>query len=320
MLFQPIVYALIFVGVLAIVEGVYLIAFGKTLRREKRINRRLALLQEGRDTEEVLTILRAEREGSERVKKLPVIGVLLEEARKASITLTPVSITVTLVSMIVVSFVMLTMFTSAILQVRMLVAVLLGYSSLYLWLRDKAKKRIGLFEEQLPDALDLIVRSLRVGHPMTASIAIVAREMPDPLGTEFGLISDESTYGMDINEALDRLANRIPVPDLRFLAIAMHIQSTSGGNLAEVLEGLSRVIRSRFKLFRKIKAITAEARWSGWFLSIFPILALLMVQVVQPTYYDDVSDHPFFMPGAILTFILLVANIIFMRMLVNIKV
>ena len=153
-----------------------------------------------------------------------------------------------------------------------------------------------------------------------ASIAIVAREMPDPLGTEFGLISDESTYGMDINEALDRLANRIPVPDLRFLAIAMHIQSTSGGNLAEVLEGLSRVIRARFKLFRKIKAITAEARWSGWFLSIFPILALLMVQVVQPTYYDDVSDHPFFMPGAILTFILLVANIIFMRMLVNIKV
>lgn len=320
MLFQPIVYALIFVGVLAIVEGVYLIAFGKTLRREKRINRRLALLQEGRDTEEVLTILRAEREGSERVKKLPVIGVLLEEARKASITLTPVTITITLVSMIVVSFVMLTLFTNAILQVRMLVAVLLGYSSLYLWLRDKAKKRIGLFEEQLPDALDLIVRSLRVGHPMTASIAIVAREMPDPLGTEFGLISDESTYGMDINEALDRLADRIPVPDLRFLAIAMHIQSTSGGNLAEVLEGLSRVIRARFKLFRKIKAITAEARWSGWFLSIFPILALLMVQVVQPTYYDDVSDHPFFMPGAILTFILLIANIIFMRMLVNIKV
>lgn len=320
MLFQPIVYALIFVGVLAIVEGVYLIAFGKTLRREKRINRRLALLQEGRDTEEVLTILRAEREGSERVKKLPVIGVLLEEARKASITLTPVTITITLVSMVVVSFVMLTLFTNAILQVRMLVAVLLGYSSLYLWLRDKAKKRIGLFEEQLPDALDLIVRSLRVGHPMTASIAIVAREMPDPLGTEFGLISDESTYGMDINEALDRLADRIPVPDLRFLAIAMHIQSTSGGNLAEVLEGLSRVIRARFKLFRKIKAITAEARWSGWFLSIFPILALLMVQVVQPTYYDDVSDHPFFMPGAILTFILLIANIIFMRMLVNIKV
>jgi len=320
MLFQPIIYALIFVGVLAIVEGVYLIAFGKTLKREKKVNRRLMLLQEGRDTEEVLTILRAEREGSERTRKLPVVGVLLEQARRASLTMSPMTMTLALVGLIGVSFVFLTLFTGAVLQVRIVVALALGYSSLYLWLRDKAKKRIALFEEQLPDALDLIVRSLRVGHPMTASISIVAREMPDPLGTEFGLIADESTYGMSITEALDRMAQRIPVPDLKFLAIALAIQSQSGGNLAEVLEGLSKVIRSRFKLFRKVKAITAEARWSGWFLSIFPVLALLMVQVVQPTYYDDVSDHPLFLPGAILTCVLLVLNVIFMRILVNIKV
>jgi len=320
MLFQPIIYALIFVGVLAIVEGVYLIVFGRTLKREKRVNRRLMLLQEGRDTEEVLTILRAEREGSERTRKLPVIGVLLEQARRANITISPGGMALALVGLIGVTFVMLSLFTSAIIQVRIVVALALGYTSLYLWLRDKAKKRISLFEEQLPDALDLIVRSLRVGHPMTASISIVAREMPDPLGTEFGLISDESTYGMAITEALDRLADRIPVPDLRFLAIAVNIQSTSGGNLAEVLEGLARVIRSRFKLFRKVKAITAEARWSGWFLSIFPILALLMVQVVQPSYYDDVSDHPLFLPGTIITVVLLVLNIVFMRILVNIKV
>jgi tight adherence protein B len=320
MLFQPIIYALIFIGVLAMVEGLYLLLFGKTLRREKKVNRRLALLQEGRDTEEVLTILRAEREGSERKRRLPVIGVLLDFARQASIAATPVGITLTLVGLIALSFFLLTVFTSAVLQIRILVAVALGYASLYMWLRDKAKKRIKLFEEQLPDALDLMVRSLRVGHPMTASIGIVAREMPDPLGTEFGLVADEATYGMNVNQALERVADRIPVADLRFLAVAMNIQATSGGNLAEVLEGLSKVIRSRFKLFRKIKAITAEARWSGWFLSIFPVLALLMVQVVQPNYYDDVSDHPAFIPGAIVTFILLVVNIIFMRILVNIKV
>ena len=320
MLFQPIIYALIFVGVLAIVEGIYLLAYGKSLKREKKVNRRLTLLQDGKDTEEVLTILRAEREGSERVRKLPVIGVLLDQARQASINLTPVSVTLALLGLIGLSFFMLTVFTGAVLQVRIIVALILGYGSLYLWLRDKARKRIKLFEEQLPDALDLMVRSLRVGHPMTASVGIVAREMPDPLGTEFGLVADEATYGMDINKALERTADRIPVPDLRFLAIAMNIQATSGGNLAEVLEGLSKVIRSRFKLFRKVRAITAEARWSGWFLSIFPILALLMVQVVQPTYYDDVADHPLFMPGAIATFILLVVNVIFMRILVNIKV
>lgn len=320
MLFQPLIYALIFVGVLAIVEGVYLIVYGKSLKREKKVNRRLTLLQDGKDTEEVLTILRAEREGSERVRKLPVIGTLLDQARQASITMTPLSMAIALVGLIGVSFFMLTVFTNAVLQVRIVVALILGYGSLFLWLRDKARKRIKLFEEQLPDALDLMVRSLRVGHPMTASVGIVAREMPDPLGTEFGLVADEATYGMDINKALERTADRMPVADLRFLAIAMNIQATSGGNLAEVLEGLSRVIRARFKLFRKVRAITAEARWSGWFLSIFPVLALLMVQVVQPTYYDAVSDHPLFLPGAILTFILLVVNIIFMRILVNIKV
>ena len=320
MLFQPLIYALIFVAVIAIVEGIYLIVYGKTLKREKRVNRRLRLLQDGKDTEEVLTILRAEREGSERQRKIPVIGVLLDQARQASITMSPVAMVITLVGLIGASFFLLSVFTGAVLQVRIVVALVVGYGALFLWLRDKARKRIKLFEEQLPDALDLMVRSLRVGHPMTASVGIVAREMPDPLGTEFGLVADEATYGMDINRALERTADRMPVPDLRFLAIAMNIQSTSGGNLAEILEGLSKVIRARFKLFRKVRAITAEARWSGWFLSIFPVLALLMVQVVQPTYYDDVSDHPLFLPGAILTFILLIVNVIFMRILVNIKV
>jgi tight adherence protein B len=155
---------------------------------------------------------------------------------------------------------------------------------------------------------------------MTAAIGIVAKEMADPLGTEFGLIADEATYGMTVTDAIDRMAVRVPVHDLQFLAIAMSIQATSGGNLAEILDGLSKVIRARFKLFRKVKAITAEARWSGWFLSIFPVIALLLVQVVQPDYYDRVSDHPLFLPGAIVTFVLLVVNVIFMRWLVNIKV
>ncbi|MCL5777109.1 type II secretion system F family protein [Limibaculum sp. FT325] len=320
MLFQPIVYALIFVGVLLMVEGVYLIVFGKTLRREKKINRRLALLQEGKDTEEVLSILRAERDGKKYDMRIPIIGSMMEQARFANIAITPLWIVGTLIFLMIVAFAMLTGFTSASLPIRILVAIIISYGALFIWLRNKAKARISLLEEQFPDAIDLMVRSLRVGHPITAAIAIVAREMPDPLGSEFGLIADEATYGMNINDALDRLAARVPVPDLRFFAIAVNIQSTSGGNLAEVLDGLSRVIRARFKLFRKVRAITAEARWSGWFLSFFPIFALLMVQVVKPDYYDNVSDHPLFMPGAILTFILLFLNIIFMRLMVNIKV
>ena len=320
MLFQPLIYAFIFVGVFLMVEGVYLLIYGKALKREQKVNRRLVLLQQGRDTEEVLNILRHEREGSEKNERLPVIGPLVEMARHASITLSVMQIVLSLVGLVVVSYLMLTIFTGAVIQIRIVVALITGYAAFYIWLRGKAKKRIALFEEQLPDALDLMVRSLRVGHPITAAIGIVAKEMSDPLGSEFGLIADEATYGMSVTDAIDRMADRVPVTDLRFLSISMSIQASSGGNLAEILEGLSRVIRARFKLFRKVKAITAEARWSGWFLSVFPIIALLLVQVVQPDYYDRVSDHPLFMPGAILTFILLVVNVFFMRWLVNIKV
>ncbi len=320
MLFQPLIYALIFVGVFLMVEGVYLLIYGKTLKREKKVNRRLALLQQGRDTEEVLNILRLEREGSERIERLPVVGPLAEMARHAAITLSLTQIILSLIGLVVMAFLLLTILTGAVIQIRIVVALVTGYAAFYIWLRGKAKKRIALFEEQLPDALDLMVRSLRVGHPMTAAIGIVAKEMADPLGTEFGLIADEATYGMSVTDAIDRMATRVPVPDLQFLAIAMNIQATSGGNLAEILDGLSKVIRARFKLFRKVKAITAEARWSGWFLSVFPVIALLLVQVVQPDYYDRVSDHPLFVPGAILTFILLVINVFFMRWLVNIKV
>ncbi len=320
MLLQPVIYAVIFVGVLLMVEGLYLIAFGQTLKREKKVNRRLALLQDGHDTEEVLSILRNEREAGKKATSLPILGPLVEKARHANIMLTPRALAMMLVSIIIICFVMLSLFTGAVLSLRILIGVVMGYGTLYMWLRNKAKKRIYLFEEQLPDSLDLMVRSLRVGHPINAAISIVAREMPDPIGTEFGLIADETTYGMTVTDAMDRMATRVPVPDLRFLAVALNIQSQTGGNLAEILDGLSKVIRARFKLFRKVKAITAEARWSGWFLSVFPVIALLGVQVVDPEYYDRVSDHYLFLPGAIVTFVLLVVNVIFMRILVNIKV
>ena len=147
----------------------------------------------------------------------------------------------------------------------------MGVGGVYVWINRKAKKRMALIEEQLPDAVELMVRSLRVGHPFSTAIGIVAKEIPDPLGTEMGIISDEAAYGRDMGESLKAMAERIDMQDLRFLAVAVAIQSQAGGNLAEILDGLAKVIRSRFKLFRRVKAITAEAKWSGKFLSGFPL-------------------------------------------------
>ena len=318
-MFQPVVYGLIFVGVYLALAGIYLLFFGGQLRRGRRINRRLALLEEGRDSEEVLAILRQEREGGP-LRRAPIAGHLAELARYANVVLSNRALYLLLAALIAAAFLALTVLTDAGLPVRLVVAAVIGYAALYFWLRGRARRRIAMIEEQLPDALDLMVRSLRVGHPINAAIGIVAREMPDPIGTEFGLLADEATYGMSISDALDKLTARVPVADLRFLAIAVHIQASSGGNLAEILEGLSAVIRSRFKLFRKVRAITAEARWSGYFLSIFPIVALLLVQLIDPNYYDRVSDHPLFVPGAVLTVVFLAANVFFMRVLSEIKV
>ncbi len=319
-MFQVTVYALIFAGIYLMLAGLYLLAFGRQIRRGRRINRRLALLQEGRDSEEVLAILRHERDGAEDAERAPLVGKLAEMARHANVAVSPRTLWLLLALLTAVAFLLFALFTNASPIVRLAAGALMAYAALYTWLRGKSRRRIELMEEQLPDALDLMVRSLRVGHPINSAIGIVAREMPDPIGTEFGLLADEATYGMSINEAMDKLTARVPVSDLRFLAIAINIQSSSGGNLAEILEGLSAVIRSRFKLFRKVRAMTAEARWSGWFLSIFPIVALVAVQVIDPNYYDRVADHPLFVPGAILTFVFLAANVLFMRVLADIKV
>ena len=107
---------------------------------------------------------------------------------------------------------------------------------------------------------------------------------------------------------------------MRFLAVAVTIQKQSGGNLAEILEGLAKVIRARFKLFRRVKAITAEAKWSGMFLSAFPIGALIMINIIQPNYYDDVKETSAFIPAALVVAVFLIINVIFMKIMVNIKV
>ncbi|MFT6772917.1 MAG: tight adherence protein B [Paracoccaceae bacterium] len=320
MSFEPLIFAFIFIGVLLMVQGLYMLVFGKSNSLSKKVNRRIALLEKGIDAEEVLTQLRKEHEQHLGLSSIPIMSPLFDKAAQANMPWSPMTLTLVLLMATTVAFIGLTMFTTAAMAVRIVVAVVMGYGAMFVWLRGLAKKRLELFEEQLPDAVELMVRSLRVGHPFSSAVAIVASEMADPIGSEFGMIADESIYGMDVTESLEHLAERVAVPDLRFLAVAVMIQAQSGGNLAEILEGLSRVIRSRFKLFRKVNAITAEARWSGWFLSAFPLIALMVVQLLRPNYYDGVIDHPLFIPATIVVGVMLVINVLFMRMMVNIKV
>ena len=317
---EPIIYGLIFLAVLALVQGIYLTVFGKSISLNNRVNRRMQMLESGAGREQVLEQLRKEMSQHMKSKSIPLYSILAEKAQKANIAFTPSQLIMVMAILTVVSFVLLTFGTTAVFAIRAVLSVVMGVGAVFVWVNNTAKKRLGMIEEQLPDAVELMVRSLRVGHPFTSAMQIVAKEVPDPLGSEMGVISDESAYGRDVGEALKHMAERLDMQDLRFLAVAVTIQQTSGGNLAEILDGLAKVIRARFKLFRRVKAITAEAKWSGMFLSVFPIGALIMITVIQPNYYDDVKETAAFIPACLVVAAFLVVNMFVMKALVNIKV
>jgi tight adherence protein B len=316
----PLIYVLIFVAVLVLVEGIYLTVFGKSISLNSRISRRLALLEKNGNREQVLEQLRKEMGQHMAARGIPLYSILATKAQKANIAFSPKALIGLMGVLSVFSYLGLTIGTDASTSIRIMIAIVMGVGGIYTWVNKKAKKRMALMEEQLPDAVELMVRSLRVGHPFSAAIGIVAKEVPDPLGTEFGMIADEAAYGRDVSESLKAFAERMDSQDLRFLAVAVTIQQQSGGNLAEILEGLAKVVRARFKLFRRVSAITAEAKWSGMFLSAFPIAALLMINVLKPDYFDEVKDTPVFIPACLVVAVFLIINIIFMKMMVNIKV
>ncbi|MBU2982978.1 type II secretion system F family protein [Lentibacter algarum] len=317
---EPLIYGLIFIGVLVLVEGLYLVAFGKSISLNSRVNRRLDMIEKGNKRADVMDKLRKEMNQHKGSMGIPLYSLLAEKAQRAALAFTPGQLIGIMGIVSVVAFLGLTVGTDTDLPIRIALAPAMGIGGVFFWVNSKAKKRISMIEEQLPDAVELMVRSLRVGHPFASAVQIVSKEIKDPLASEFGIIADESAYGRDVGEALKDMAERIGLQDLRFLAVAVTIQQVSGGNLAEILDGLAKVIRARFRLFRRVKAITAEAQWSGKFLSAFPVVALIVINVLDPHYYDVVMDHPYFIPACIFVGVMLTLNLFVMRVLTDIKV
>jgi tight adherence protein B len=182
-------------------------------------------------------------------------------------------------------------------------------------LRVARAKRIARFAEQLPDAIDIIVRGLRVGHPFSTAIDLVARELPDPIGSEFGMTSDEITFGKDAATAIDNLYRRVGQEDLLFLVVSIKIQSQTGGNLAEILGRLSRLIRMRIKLGLKVRALSAEGRMSGYFLTAMPFILFGIVTLMSPNYFEEVKNSIWLVPALLYGGLsILIGNIVIYRM------
>jgi tight adherence protein B len=160
------------------------------------------------------------------------------------------------------------------------------------WVRFRGERRVRKFEEQFPEAIELIARALRAGHAMTTGLALVAEELPDPVGGEFRLVYDRQNFGMSMPDALRLFADRVPLLDARFFVTAVLTQRESGGNLAEILDNLGDVIRQRFRVKRQIRVVTAHARLTGWVLVLMPVVIGLGMVVVAPDHILTLVRDP----------------------------
>lgn len=204
--------------------------------------------------------------------------------------------------------------------VPILVFVVLVPSIPVVFLSFRRSRRQKVFGVQLPECLDVVVRSLRAGHPTPVAIALVAREMSDPIGTEFGMVSDEMTYGLPLAEAVTNMMDRVGLEDLRLLVIAIAIQATTGGNLSDILANLSKVIRERAMLRSKIRALSGEGRMSAIVLSVFPFLLAGVISMMAPDYYTSVADSPIVRYGISAALALMVIGDYIMYRMVNFEI
>jgi tight adherence protein B len=165
--------------------------------------------------------------------------------------------------------------------VALLVGFLLGGAPI-VYVLAKRKQRFGRFDQGLPEAIDLMVSALRAGHSLVSAIGLVANESPDPIGPEFKICFDEQNYGLDLRVAMENLIIRVPLQDLRIIVIAILIQRSSGGNLAEVLDKASYLVRERFRLRRQVQTHTAQGRLTGWILTFLPVVLGVGLYLVNP--------------------------------------
>jgi tight adherence protein B len=189
-----------------------------------------------------------------------------------------------------------------------------------LLLYSMQKRRLGKIVEQLPETLDILVRSLRAGHPIPTGIHTIATEMPDPIRTEFRLVFDVMTYGLDLRSAFERMEQRVPVPELRYMTAAVRIQYATGGNLAEILASLATVMRERLKLRMKVKALSAEGRLSGRILAAIPFLVTGFITFANPDYYSEAGTNSTLSAMLWGALILVIGGIVMMRRMLNIRV
>jgi tight adherence protein B len=280
---------IVFLFFLFATYAVFLLGSRKSDARQARLQQRVeeALQQSpGRSVEESIRIMREDSIGGS-----PLINDFLSPlkfTKQLDTTLRQADMDITVTRMLlfcVIAGAMAGLAAYTVLNglVALIMAVIATVVPI-MFVSRKRKKRLEKFNSQLPDTLDLLSRSLSVGHAFSESLHQISTEMPDPIATEFRIAFEEQKLGLSTKAALDRLGDRVPLLDLRLCITAIHIQRETGGNLGEILEKVSQTIRARFKLMEDFRTMTTASRGSAWILCGLPILIILMLTALNPDY------------------------------------
>lgn len=184
----------------------------------------------------------------------------------------------------------------------------------------KRAARLNRFEEQLPEALDIIARALKAGHPFSETLNLISEEMQDPIAGEFGRVFSDLNFGMPLKPAFQSLLARVPSMSLHTVVTAVLIQSETGGALAEVLDNVAGIIRGRFKLQRKIKTLSAEGRMSAWVLALIPFVLAIMLEVVSPGYITTLLEDPLGRKLILAAFFMMILGVFWIRKIIRVEV
>ena len=327
---KPLALILIFSAVVFVVERIVSEMVGRKLQTQA-INQRLDLISRGVSRGQAMQLLR--RKASIFPERLPeffaapairfekmlmAAGVSVPTGRLFAILVaTPVVIFVTIVLVLVATgggfgFGRIVMVAT--------VSFLLGAGLPIMFFKIRADRMRKKIEDQFPVALDVFVRGLRAGHPIAAALDLLTVEMADPIGSQFGIVVDEVTYGADLRDALSAMADRWDLDDMRMFVVSLSVQNETGGNLAEILENLSQVIRERASMMRKVRALSSEGRMTATMLTALPVLAFTLLFLGNPKFYLDVADDPAFLPGYVVLLTLYAIGFFTIRRMIDLKV
>jgi tight adherence protein B len=298
------IYVLAFIAVVLLAQTVAGILL-RNRDRTRRVNQRLTMMAKGMEQEDVYAnLVRGAAGFALNDRRLINLYARAESyCRQAGLSMTPARLAVITAAaagvLWVGSMAAFSLRGGSLLAnsfLSLIGSCVLSVLVVYLWVSTRRNRRQKQFDDQLPVGLDIVVRAVRAGHPVIAAVKLAAQELGDPVGSELGIVVDETTYGAELKEALVNFARRTGSADAHYLAVAISIQSETGGNLAEILEGLSKVMRGRGSLGKKVKALASEGKASAYLLSALPIFVVGTIMSLNPKMYTSKFDDPAFWP------------------------